>query len=227
MFDAEQQLLVCNARYPQLYGLSPEQVKPGTTLREILEYRIANGLFTGASPEDYIRQRLAVADKNLPSVDIRELNNGRTLTTNHQPMPNGGWVATIEDITEQRRLEARVAHMAHYDALTDLPNRVLLHERLDCAMQGTQGRRDCGVLSGPGPLQDINDTLGHPVGTSLGIATTAEGVETKEQVEKVRAEGCTEMQGYFFSPPRPIEDIARLYLPNTKRSDAQAPARVA
>jgi EAL domain-containing protein (putative c-di-GMP-specific phosphodiesterase class I) len=45
------------------------------------------------------------------------------------------------------------------------------------------------------------------LGTSLGIATTAEGVETKEQLERVRAEGCTEMQGYFFSPPRPLAEL--------------------
>ena len=42
------------------------------------------------------------------------------------------------------------------------------------------------------------------------MATTAEGVETREQLEMVREEGCTEMQGYFFSPPRPIKEIERL-----------------
>jgi EAL domain-containing protein (putative c-di-GMP-specific phosphodiesterase class I) len=48
------------------------------------------------------------------------------------------------------------------------------------------------------------------LGLSLGITTTAEGVETKEQVDRVRQEGCTETQGYYFSPPRPIEDIRKL-----------------
>lgn len=48
------------------------------------------------------------------------------------------------------------------------------------------------------------------LGASLGMATTAEGVETKEQLDKVRAEGCTEMQGYYISPPRPAREIARL-----------------
>jgi EAL domain-containing protein (putative c-di-GMP-specific phosphodiesterase class I) len=48
------------------------------------------------------------------------------------------------------------------------------------------------------------------LGISLGIATTAEGVETKEQVDRVRQEGCTEMQGYYFSPPRPVEEIREL-----------------
>jgi diguanylate cyclase (GGDEF)-like protein/PAS domain S-box-containing protein len=45
------------------------------------------------------------------------------------------------------------------------------------------------------------------LGLSLGIATTAEGIETTEQLERVRAEGCTEVQGYLFSPPRPASEL--------------------
>ena len=48
------------------------------------------------------------------------------------------------------------------------------------------------------------------LGSSLGIPTTAEGVETNEQLEWLRSEGCTEVQGYLFSPPRPAEEIGRL-----------------
>ena len=43
MFDSEQRLVVCNQRYTEMYGLTPEQVKPGTTVRQILQYRLANG----------------------------------------------------------------------------------------------------------------------------------------------------------------------------------------
>ena len=49
-------------------------------------------------------------------------------------MPDGGWVATHEDITEQRQAEVKIEHMAHHDALTDLANRVLLNERLEQAL---------------------------------------------------------------------------------------------
>jgi len=48
------------------------------------------------------------------------------------------------------------------------------------------------------------------LGTSLGIATTAEGVETKEQLALLRSEGCTEVQGYLFSPPRPAADVEKM-----------------
>jgi EAL domain-containing protein (putative c-di-GMP-specific phosphodiesterase class I) len=51
------------------------------------------------------------------------------------------------------------------------------------------------------------------LGAGFGVATTAEGVETQEQFDIVRAEGCTEMQGYFFSPPKTAGEIRRLFLP--------------
>ena len=51
-------------------------------------------------------------------------------------MADGGWVSTHEDITERRRAEIKIAHMARHDIRTDLPNRVLFHERLSQALAG-------------------------------------------------------------------------------------------
>jgi EAL domain-containing protein (putative c-di-GMP-specific phosphodiesterase class I) len=48
------------------------------------------------------------------------------------------------------------------------------------------------------------------MGTSLGMMTTAEGVETAEQFERLKAEGCTEVQGYLFSPPQPAAEVRQL-----------------
>jgi diguanylate cyclase (GGDEF)-like protein len=56
---------------------------------------------------------------------------------------------------------------------------------------------------------------------SLGMATTAEGVETEEQMQRLRAEGCKELQGFFFSPPRPASEIAQL-LKTINQSEAAA-----
>jgi EAL domain-containing protein (putative c-di-GMP-specific phosphodiesterase class I) len=60
------------------------------------------------------------------------------------------------------------------------------------------------------------------LGISLGMATTAEGVETEEQLERVRAEGCTEVQGYYFSKPVPAVDIAALLAPRASADDRAA-----
>jgi EAL domain-containing protein (putative c-di-GMP-specific phosphodiesterase class I) len=48
------------------------------------------------------------------------------------------------------------------------------------------------------------------LGSSLGMITTAEGVETEQQLEILRAEGCGQVQGYLFSRPRPVADVPAL-----------------
>jgi diguanylate cyclase (GGDEF)-like protein/PAS domain S-box-containing protein len=104
MFDSEQQLVVCNERYGEMYGLGPEQVKPGTTLRSILEARVRAGM----SPQDteqYIEARLDEVAKRLPYYVENVLRDGHIYAVSHRPMPEGGWVATHIDITEQRRAE--------------------------------------------------------------------------------------------------------------------------
>ncbi len=57
---------------------------------------------------------------------------------------------------------------------------------------------------------------------NLGIATTAEGVETKQQMQQVKALGCSEMQGFLFSPPRRVEELASMFRPQAGRKAAAA-----
>jgi diguanylate cyclase (GGDEF)-like protein/PAS domain S-box-containing protein len=104
MFDREQRLVICNARYGEMYGLSPEQTKPGTTLRAILEARVRAGM----SPQDsehYIHERLREVASRAPYYIENRLADGHVYAVSHRPMPDGGWVATHIDITEQRRAE--------------------------------------------------------------------------------------------------------------------------
>jgi predicted signal transduction protein with EAL and GGDEF domain len=100
-------------------------------LQEMLEYRVRNRLYAVESPEDHAEELRTTIGADLPLVRVVKFSDGRSIVVKRQPMADGGWVATHEDITEQRRNEARIAHMAHHDALTDLANRVLLRERLE------------------------------------------------------------------------------------------------
>jgi diguanylate cyclase (GGDEF)-like protein len=167
MFDAGARLVICNQRYTQMYGLKPDSVRPGSTLRELIDLRRANGTFSG-DPEQYIETLLASIAAATPTSQFVELDDGRTIAVLNQPMIGGGWVATHEDITERRRAEMQIAHMARHDALTDLPNRVLLRERLAEALTHVDRGAKLAVLClDLDQFKNVNDTLGHPTGDEL------------------------------------------------------------
>jgi diguanylate cyclase (GGDEF)-like protein len=83
-------------------------------------------------------------------------------------MQDGGWVAVHEDITERRRAEAKIAHLARHDMLTNLPNRVLFREHLENAFDRIQPGRGFAVhCLDLDHFKTVNDTLGHPIGDEL------------------------------------------------------------
>ena len=58
IFDAKREVVFCNSRYIEMYGLSPEQVKPGTPTSELIQHRLDLGLKVRTSPDEYIRERV-------------------------------------------------------------------------------------------------------------------------------------------------------------------------
>ena len=163
-FDANHRLNVCNDRYVEMYGLPRDRDGPGTPLSEIVDMRLEAGSFPAMSREEDLRWRDKVTISDAPSDSILELRNGRTMKIRHRPMPDHGWVATHEDITEQRQSEVKIEYMAHHDALTDLPNRVLLTERLEQALaRRIDGKEMVAVHHVDlDQFKAVNDTFGHP-----------------------------------------------------------------
>ncbi len=106
VFDSDQRIVVCNERYATMYGLTPWMVQPGATLREIVELRVANGVYAGESPENYVEERLSWGqDGDHDDVTVQEMCDGRSIRVLRQQLSGGGWVATHEDITEAKRME--------------------------------------------------------------------------------------------------------------------------
>src|SRR5271157_106629 len=105
MFDRMQTLVMCNQRYAAIYGLTLDQTKPGTPLREILDARVRNGNCP-ADARSYIDTRMEEVGRREAHVVVNQFRDGRYIEVNHQPLEGGGWIAVHQDITAQRKIEA-------------------------------------------------------------------------------------------------------------------------
>ena len=118
-FDGERRLILANARYAELYGLHPDDILPGTALRKITERRVKLGT-CNVGVEEYLAWCETVNAKASGQHWTVELKNGRTIQVCHQSMPDGGWVATHEDITELKANRAAATERLSLQTLVDL-----------------------------------------------------------------------------------------------------------
>ncbi|MDF0584544.1 bifunctional diguanylate cyclase/phosphodiesterase [Bradyrhizobium yuanmingense] len=104
LYDAGGTIVTCNRRYADMFGLSHDVIKPGCHIREAMYHRKERGAFDG-DVEAFCAEVMRVAAEGTVATLTHQLANGRAFQVINTPLAQGGWVATIEEITERRKLE--------------------------------------------------------------------------------------------------------------------------
>jgi diguanylate cyclase (GGDEF)-like protein len=170
MFDEHKRLVVWNKRFAELYDVPEKFLKVGTTYEDIIADRFARGVTKADTSPEAIKAKITeLSSLARDSHRVDELADGRFLLLSRQPMPGGGWLAIVEDITERKRAEAEIIHLARHDVLTGLANRAEFNEKLEEAGKRLKRGGDAitVMMLDLDRFKAVNDMFGHPAGDEL------------------------------------------------------------
>ncbi|WP_253625386.1 MULTISPECIES: bifunctional diguanylate cyclase/phosphodiesterase [unclassified Bradyrhizobium] len=167
MFSADGRVAVMNHRFIEMMQLSDDFVQRGASASDICNACVLSGSISAAAAQQILYEIESSQRGDIVTSDPDPTKN-RSLDWTFQPMAGGGTVVLVEDITERKDAEARISHLARYDELTALPNRVNFRDEIGRLLAMQHGdHRSALLFVDLDQFKQVNDTLGHPCGDQL------------------------------------------------------------
>ena len=178
LYDDNERLRLFNRRYIEMYGFSPELMKPGVTLREVLAYRVAQGTLSG-DVDEYRANLLAAMRAGKTTSNVIE-SGGRFIAVINKPTPDGGWVGTHHDITERRELERQHNEMAAHEARRAWLEEAIaaFRERMEMLLRGVGGSTDAMKTTATTLSSSSGETTQHAEGAVRASSDASTSVKT-------------------------------------------------